>query len=161
MTRSPQSPHRSALFLALATALFTASLAACARQDTVSQTEPEAAPRSDSPKASDLTASEVKKRPHESIATVLQARTTGAIVNVSPDGSISVRIQGAASFYGSSEPLYVVDGTPVTPGPRGALTGINPYDIESIEVLKPPHTTIYGVRGANGVVLIKTKRPPR
>jgi len=81
-------------------------------------------------------------------------------VSVSPSGAISVLIRGAASFYGGSQPLYVVDGVPIQPGPGGTLVGINPYDIESIRVLKgPPETTIYGVRGANGVVVIKTKQP--
>jgi TonB-dependent SusC/RagA subfamily outer membrane receptor len=77
---------------------------------------------------------------------------------MNPDGSISVRIRGASSFYSGTEPLYVLDGIPIQPGPRGALTGINPNDIESIEVLKhPPATSLYGVRGANGVIVIKTK----
>ena len=81
-------------------------------------------------------------------------------MTTNPDGSISVRIRGATSFLAGSEPLYVIDGTPIRPGYGGTLAGINPYDIESIEVLKyPPATTLYGVRGANGVILITTKRP--
>jgi TonB-dependent SusC/RagA subfamily outer membrane receptor len=162
VSRSSESfPRRIAPFLTVLTAILVGSVAACARQDTSSQVEPQAARQGDSLTASALTSGEVKKRDHESVATLLQARTTGADVTVRPDGSISVRIRGAVSFYGNTEPLYVVDGTPMTPGPRGVLSGINPYDIESIEVLKPPATTIYGVRGANGVVVIKTKRPPR
>lgn len=154
MHRSSQS----STFLAVA---LLGSLAACANQGAVDQAQPQSAREADSLRASVLTSGEVRKRDHESVATLLQARTTGADVTVHPDGSISVRIRGAGSFYSSTEPLYVVDGTPMTPGPRGVLSGINPYDIESIEVLKPPATTIYGVRGANGVVVIKTKRPPR
>ena len=141
--------------------ILSCSLVACARGDTSSEPEPQVAAAQDSLKASALTAREVQKRPNESVATLLQARTPGADVRVNPDGSISVRIRGAASFYGDTEPLYVVDGTPFPVGPGGALRGINPHDIESIEILKGPETTIYGVRGANGVVLIKTKRPPR
>ena len=76
-----------------------------------------------------------------------------------PGGGIAVRIRGASSFNGSNEPLYVLDGFPMTPGPGGALTGINPYDIASIDVLKDAASTaIYGSRGANGVILIETKR---
>jgi TonB-dependent SusC/RagA subfamily outer membrane receptor len=102
---------------------------------------------------------EVEKRPHESIANLLQGRASGVHVSTNPDGSISVRIRGASSFMSSSEPLYVLDGTPIEAGPNGALVGVNPYDIESIEVLKyPPATSMYGVRGANGVIVIKTKR---
>ena len=61
--------------------------------------------------------------------------------------------------YGS---LYVVDGVTIQPGPNGALTGINPYDIESIKVLKDPaDTSMYGMRGANGVIVVTTKKPGR
>jgi TonB-dependent SusC/RagA subfamily outer membrane receptor len=58
--------------------------------------------------------------------------------------------------------LYVVDGVPIQPGPGGSLVGIDPYDIESIEVLKDPaDTALYGMRGANGVIVVKTKRALR
>lgn len=70
----------------------------------------------------------------------------------SPGGAAMVRIRGFGSINANS-PLYVVDGIPIT-----NLNTINPNDIESVNVLKDPSTTaIYGVRGANGVVLIKTK----
>src|SRR5438309_92172 len=83
-------------------------------------------------------------------------------VSRTADGGIAVRIRGAASFNASAQPLYVVDGIPMQPGPNGSLTGINPYDIESIQVLKDAaDTAIYGMRGANGVIVIKTKRPGR
>jgi TonB-dependent SusC/RagA subfamily outer membrane receptor len=69
-----------------------------------------------------------------------------------------VRIRGPASFYASGEPLYVLDGSPIEAGPGGALSGINPWDIESIRVLKNPgDTAIYGMRGVNGVIVITTK----
>jgi TonB-dependent SusC/RagA subfamily outer membrane receptor len=56
----------------------------------------------------------------------------------------------------------VLDGVPITPGPGGSLTGIDPYDIESIKVLKDPaDTAMYGMRGANGVIIITTKRAMR
>ena len=56
----------------------------------------------------------------------------------------------------------MIDGVPIRPGPGGSLHGINPYDIESIEVLTDPaSTTMYGVRGANGIIVIKMKEPPR
>src|SRR5438046_4846532 len=51
---------------------------------------------------------------------------------------------------------YVLDGVVIDPGPKGYLTGVNPNDIESIEVLKEPaETALYGLRGANGVIIIK------
>jgi TonB-dependent SusC/RagA subfamily outer membrane receptor len=84
----------------------------------------------------------------------------GVAVSRTASGGISIRIRGASSFMGNSEPLYVLDGIPLQPSPDGTLTGIVPNDIQSIEVLKDaPATTMYGVRGANGVILIITKRP--
>jgi TonB-dependent starch-binding outer membrane protein SusC len=72
-----------------------------------------------------------------------------------------VRIRGGSSLMESNEPLYVIDGVEVSPGVNGALTGINPYDIESIEVLKDATSTaMYGSRGSNGVILIRMKKPP-
>jgi len=97
----------------------------------------------------------------EPLEKVLQGRVAGVTVTRTPDG-IAVRIRGANSVYGNSDPLYVLDGMPIEPGPNGALTGLNPHDIESIKVLKDPaDTAIYGIRGANGVIVIKTKRPGR
>lgn len=78
-----------------------------------------------------------------------------------PDG-ISVRIRGSTSLIGSNEPLYVIDGMTIEPGPGGALVGINPGDIAKIEVLKDiGSTSIYGGRAANGVIVITTKQGGR
>ena len=91
-------------------------------------------------------------------AGTLNQKLTGQIAGVtvgndnSPGGAAMVRIRGFGSIN-SNSPLYVVDGVPIT-----NINTINPNDIESVNVLKDPSTTaIYGVRGANGVVLIKTK----
>ena len=109
-----------------------------------------------------VTARDVQNTPSESVEKSLEGRFPGVVLLRSPDGGISVRIRGAASVNGPNAPLYVIDGVPVEPGPNGDLTGINPYDIESIKVLKDAaSTTMYGVRGANGVIVIKTKRPGR
>jgi iron complex outermembrane receptor protein len=76
-----------------------------------------------------------------------------------PGGGIWVRIRGVNSIYGSNEPLYVVDGMPVQVNPGQGLSWLNPRDIATIEVLKDASSTaIYGSRGANGVVIITTKR---
>ncbi|MEO6820261.1 MAG: TonB-dependent receptor, partial [Ginsengibacter sp.] len=104
----------------------------------------------------------------------LQGRAAGVQVTQlsgKPGAETSIRIRGTSSINAGNEPLYVVDGmlissdgadisTGVTRGPRiGALASINPNDIESIEILKDASATaIYGSRGANGVVLITTKR---
>jgi len=80
------------------------------------------------------------------------------LISHAADGSISIRIRGVTSIYGSNEPLYIIDGITAVPGPGGNLTGINPRDIASIEVLKDAaNMAFYGVRGANGVIVIKTK----
>ena len=98
----------------------------------------------------------------ESIEKALQAKEPGILVTRTQNGDISIRIRGTSSFYSGNEPLYVIDDTPIEPGRGGVLTGINPHDIETIRVLKDPaETGIYGIRGANGVIVITTKRPGR
>ena len=114
----------------------------------------------DPAQASTVTSEEIERTSNGSVANALMARFPGVHVTQTPDGGIAVRIRGATSLRGSNAPLYVVDGVPVEPGPDGSLTGINPYDIASIQVLKDATSTaMYGVRGANGVVIIKTKVP--
>jgi TonB-dependent SusC/RagA subfamily outer membrane receptor len=101
-----------------------------------------------------------ERNPGDPIEKLLQASDPGILVQRTPDGGIAVQIRGASSFYGSNQPLYVIDDVPITPGPGGSLTGINPYDIQSIKVLKNPSDIgIYGMRGANGVILIRMKKP--
>jgi TonB-dependent SusC/RagA subfamily outer membrane receptor len=115
-----------------------------------------------SPPKNTVTSEEIQRQgaADEPIEKVLQGRVAGVTVSRASDGGIAVRIRGAMSVYGNNDPLYVVDGMPIQPGPNGSLTGINPYDIESIQVLKDPaETAMYGVRGANGVIVIKTKKP--
>jgi TonB-dependent SusC/RagA subfamily outer membrane receptor len=75
-----------------------------------------------------------------------------------PSGGISIRIRGSNTFLGSSEPLYIIDGSRVQSGPNGLLF-LDPSEIVKIEVLKDiGSTSIYGSDGANGVILITTKR---
>ena len=83
-------------------------------------------------------------------------RLPGVQVTSQPGGGVSVRIRGAGSFLGGGEALFVLDGMVLQSG--SGLGGINPNNIESITVLKDAGATaIYGTRGANGVILIKTK----
>lgn len=88
---------------------------------------------------------------------LLKGRAAGAQVrqnSLEPGGGVSIRVRGASSVSAENEPLYVVDGFQTD-----NMTHINPDDIESIEVLKDASTTaIYGSRGANGVILITTKK---
>lgn len=106
-----------------------------------------------------MTADDIQRNPSVPIEELLASRFPGVWITRTADGSIAVRIRGATSVRGNNEPLYVLDGIPIQAGANGALTGIAPNDIASIEVLKDAAaTTIYGVRGANGVIVIKTKR---
>lgn len=106
-----------------------------------------------------VTAEELEREPREPIERFLAGRVAGVWVTRTRDGGIAVRIRGTTSIHGSNDPLFILDGVPYVPGPGGSLTGINPYDIESIEVLKDAASmTMYGIRGANGVIVIKTKR---
>lgn len=93
-----------------------------------------------------------------SVADMLRGRASGVQVTDLPGGGIRVRIRGSRSLRGSNDPLYVIDGM-VIQTVDGALRGINPLDIDTISVLKDASATaIYGSRGSNGVILIKTKR---
>ena len=110
---------------------------------------------------SGVTSEDIQRAPGQSVEEVLKGRVAGVTVT-QVDGGLAVRIRGATSIYGNNEPLYVLDGIPIQPGPGGTLAGISPYDIESIQVLKDPaDTALYGMRGANGVIVIKTKRALR
>lgn len=95
----------------------------------------------------------------ESIEQLLANRVSGVRLGRAADGSLTVTIRGMTSWNTDNQPLYVIDGVPITPGPGGALSGLNPHDIDKIEVLKDPaNTAMYGSRGANGVIVIKTKK---
>lgn len=115
-------------------------------------------------KKSDLTGSvssvkseEINAFPASNVMQALSGRAPGVQVKQntgSPGSAVSVRIRGTNSIQGSNEPLYVVDGFPVS----GQPLHLNNSDIESIEILKDASAVaIYGSRGANGVVLITSK----
>ncbi|MEM1125428.1 MAG: TonB-dependent receptor plug domain-containing protein [Bacteroidota bacterium] len=112
--------------------------------------------------ADTITAADLEDQPAEGVEQLLQGRVAGARVFRNASGGLVVQIRGATSIRGNSQPLFVIDGLPVRPGPDGALYGINPRDIESIRVLKnAADTAMYGARGANGVVVVQTKRGGR
>lgn len=130
-------------------------------------------------KKSDLTAAIASVKSEDLVKTAitsidqgLQGRAAGVVVtNISgqPGAGTSIRIRGTSSVMGTNEPLYVIDGIPVISGgassgamntpPLNPMALMNPSDVESIEVLKDASATaIYGARGANGVILVTTKR---
>ncbi len=100
-----------------------------------------------------------KERPATTVSDMLRGRVSGVVVTEGAGGGVSIRIRGTTSIAGSNDPLYVVDDMPVEPDRGGTLSWLNPNDIASISVLKDASATaIYGTRGANGVIVIKTKR---
>lgn len=104
-----------------------------------------------------LKTDEIKAGVVTSTAQLLKGRAAGVQVkqnSTEPGGGISIRVRGASSISSNNEPLYVIDGFQTEIGNQ-----INPEDIQSIEILKDAAATaIYGARGANGVVLITTKK---
>jgi TonB-linked SusC/RagA family outer membrane protein len=103
-----------------------------------------------------VTSKDFEKQPLNNVAQALQGRAAGVQITQTsgaPGGAFKIRIRGANSITGGNEPLYVVDGQFVD------FSSVNVNDIESMEVLKDASSTaIYGTRGANGVVLITTKK---
>jgi len=129
-------------------------------------------------KKSDLTGAvgsvkvdEMMKTPVSSFDQSLQGRVAGVQVmqlSAQPGGSTMFRIRGGSSIYAGNQPLYVIDGMMINSNDNmswlgtptiNALSSLNPNDIESIEVLKDASaTSIYGAKGANGVIIITTRR---
>jgi TonB-linked SusC/RagA family outer membrane protein len=113
---------------------------------------------------SSIGAKQIKDQPIVSLDQAMAGQMAGVQVTQAtgaPGGGATVRVRGAGSLSAGNEPLYVVDGFPVTNDynqRNNPLSTINPSDIESIQVLKDASATaIYGSRGSNGVVLITTK----
>ena len=112
----------------------------------------------DAPGATAVTGEDIERTPSVPVEELVTTKFPGVWLLRTSDGSLAIRIRGATSVQGSNEPLYIIDGTPIQPGPQGGLTGLSPSDIASIQVLKDAAaTTMYGVRGANGVIIVKTK----
>jgi TonB-dependent starch-binding outer membrane protein SusC len=105
-----------------------------------------------------VTEKQIKERPVQNAVQALQGKAAGVDItsNVRPGEIGIVRVRGNRSINASNDPLYVVDGIPLS---AGSIADINPNDIASIEILKDASATaIYGSRGANGVILITNKK---
>ncbi len=116
-----------------------------------------------------ISSDQINEIPTPSLQSALTGKAAGVRItqiNGKVEGGIKVRVRGVATISSSQEPLYVVDGVPVTNddesinnSPINPLVSINPNDIESIQILKDASSAaIYGARGTNGVVLITTKK---
>jgi len=128
---------------------------------------------------SSINAKQIEEQPVTNVLSALSGRMPGVFIQTTnglPGGNINVQIRGKGSIAAGTDPLYIIDGVPYdgsSPNPANnaastnniagtisPLNNINPSDIESISVLKDADATaIYGSRGANGVVLITTKKP--
>jgi TonB-dependent SusC/RagA subfamily outer membrane receptor len=121
---------------------------------------PGAHPRRNTTGATDSLPMASLEREHvEDIAELLRGRVPGLEVIRLPNGDVSLRIRGTDSITEEGEPLLVIDGMPVAaPNLSGALRSLRPHEIASIEVLKDvSSTSVYGMRGAHGVIVITTK----
>lgn len=134
---------------------------------------PESAPRPDAAEADEVSigyatadrrdvvhpvasiGSERIERAHVQRVEELLRRISGVTVTRLPSGGYTVRVRGAGSSTSSNEPLYIIDGV-ATLG--HGLQRITADEVERIDVLKGPAATIYGLRGANGVIVVTTKR---
>lgn len=124
--------------------------------------------------SSGVSAKTISETPASTLENALQGRMAGVnITNTSaePGGGINIQVRGATSISGSNQPLYVIDGVPQYNdnsrsaaeingfSPTNSMATLNPSDVESVEVLKDASSaSIYGSRGANGVILITTKK---
>lgn len=112
----------------------------------------------DSNDANTITGDEISQETTTNIGELIQGRIPGVMISQTVDGRIVARMRGRSSFNGNDSPLFVLDGMPVEPNRDGSLPGVFVREIESIKVLKgPTETARYGMRGANGVIVVTTK----
>jgi len=108
--------------------------------------------------AAQINANKIEMRPITNVTTAIEGAAPGVQVTAAdgqPGSSQSIRIRGFGSYSASNSPLYIVDGVQYS----GAISAINPIDIESVTILKDASSTaLYGNKAANGVVLITTKK---
>ena len=130
------------------------ALLACSGPKQQSGTEPRPAPPRPAP--NEVTADEEARTGAQTLEQMLAGRISGVTVMAAPGGGLIVRFAGPTSFYAGQEPLFVIDGVP-TEVRAGNLSWLSPNDVQSIRALKGADATIYGVRGSNGVIEIKTK----
>ncbi len=145
--------------------LAAASLAGCAgrkaetapTQTAQAPGKPTGRPSTTVESANTLDESQFGQQPINRVEELFVGRFPGVqVFNI--DGQMQIRIRGASSFSLSTEPLILVDGQQMNPG-SGGLIGLNPRDIQKIEVLKDAVSMAeFGSRGSNGVIKITTKR---
>jgi TonB-dependent SusC/RagA subfamily outer membrane receptor len=109
-----------------------------------------------------VTPAEIAQQRVKRVEELLAGRVAGVRVLPTQNGGFTIRIRGTNTLGTDTEPLFVIDGMPITLLPGEGLNWLSPADILRIDVLKDPaETSMYGVRGANGVIVIKTKGASR
>ena len=108
-----------------------------------------------------VTREDLARNPGEPLERVLERNVPGIVLTRTSDGGVALRIRGTASLTERDAfPLYIMDGMPIPRGPEGAVPTVDPFNIESVRVLKGSEAGRYGIDGANGVIIITTRRGP-
>ncbi len=137
--------------------LFSVGIAACAQNAASTSSTGSQAAAPQKPRNSVVDSTIIAGNAGQPIEKIIADNVAGVRLGHLADGSLSVQIRGASGYANEGQPLYIVDGNPMSPG--AGLAGINPMDIATIEVLKDSASlSMYGTRGSNGVVIIKMKK---
>jgi len=106
-----------------------------------------------------LTADDIRRSPGQTLEQLLLARVPGLTIERAADGHSKLVLRGKNTIVGDDEALFVVNGIPLGPAVSGNLAAVDIHDIETVQVLRDAvATAAYGVRGANGVIIIRTKQ---
>lgn len=134
----------------LALCWLTISLAACGSGRAVGTAE-----------SGSRVSNEEKALANESIEHMLERKAPGLVVVPTPEGVV-LQIRGNSSIVGAvNPPLYILNDLPFQPGPNGLVSGISINDIVSVKVLRGGQAALYGIDGANGVIVISTRQAGR
>lgn len=105
-----------------------------------------------------ITAEDIQRSPGMTVEQLVIAHVPGASLSHAPDGHPILRLRGQTTILGDENPLIIVNDVPLDPNASGNLSAIDTHDIDTIEVLRDASaTSLYGLRGANGVIIIRTK----
>jgi len=111
------------------------------------------------PQGTVLTADDIRRSPGQSLEQLLLARVPGLTLMRAADGHAMLRLRGQNTFLGDEEALVVVNGIALGPTASGNLGVIDVHDIDTVQVLRDAAaTSLYGMRGANGVIVIRTRQ---
>lgn len=140
---------RTRIFGTLLPAAFALVFMGCAHANNQSTVRP-------TPRRATLTADDIARAPGVSIEQLLASRVAGVSLAQARDGHLVIRIRGQNSLLGDQDPLFVVNGIPL--GRAANFSAISRYDIATIDVVKDAAgMAMYGIRGANGVIVVRTK----